>query len=214
MKLAFMLLWCSITVTQAVPSKMLKMVVRREAPDSPPGTFAAKPKTYYRAGTQYCRIEEEPDAPNGIHGVIITNEPDSWLVNLADKSAKHVVDEGPTFNCQLPIFVAGEEIKSAADMKKELFQLEFGKELIFFGAPDATTKPGPAFRGAATTAHIRKVDGSQIYLFMGDDTGKPVAIAMQKADKRVIYWYEDFEEVPFDSKLFARPEGVTMEEVK
>ena len=35
---------------------------------------------------------------------MVINEPDAWLVNLADHSAKHLLDRGPTLNCKLPIF--------------------------------------------------------------------------------------------------------------
>jgi hypothetical protein len=30
--------------------------------------------------------------------------------------------------------------------------------------------------------------------------------------KRDIYWYGTYEEVPFDAKLFAKPEGIKIEE--
>src|SRR5260370_32539241 len=89
------------------PETMTKLVVRLESPDIPSTSFAAQPKTMYRAGTRYCRIEEWPDIANNIHGLIVINEPDVWLVNRLDKTARHQVDPGPTFNCPMPIFVHG-----------------------------------------------------------------------------------------------------------
>jgi hypothetical protein len=66
-------------------------------------SFSAKPKTFWRASNLYCRIDEEPDPERGIHGRMVINEPDAWLVNLADNSAKHLLDRGPTFNFRLHI---------------------------------------------------------------------------------------------------------------
>jgi hypothetical protein len=40
------------------------------------------------------QIEELPNPEHGIHGLVIINEPDTWLVNLMTKAAKHQVDHG------------------------------------------------------------------------------------------------------------------------
>ena len=81
----------------------------------------------YRAGAGYCRTEELPDPERGIHGLTIINELDVRIVNLFGKTARYYVDSGPTFNCHLPIF-RGEQVKSAADIKNPLLELEFGQE--------------------------------------------------------------------------------------
>jgi simple sugar transport system permease protein len=44
----------------------------------------------YRAGPQRLRLEVAPDPANGIHQLIVTNWPDSWVVNLLDKTGQHV----------------------------------------------------------------------------------------------------------------------------
>ena len=101
------LLACLLTTSlfaQQTPKIMTKMVVQLQSPDVPADSFAAKPKTMIRAGTQFCRTEEEPDPEHRIHGLVIINEPDAWLVNLESKSAQHMVDPGPTFNCRMPVF--------------------------------------------------------------------------------------------------------------
>ena len=82
------------------PKRMTKMEVVLHSPDAPTGSFAAKPRVFYRAGNRYCRVEETPDPDQGIHGLMIINEPDWWMVNLFSKTARHGVDPGPTF--QLP----------------------------------------------------------------------------------------------------------------
>jgi hypothetical protein len=61
----------------------------------PSESFAAKPKTFYLAGEKYGRVEEQLDSEHGLHVLFITNEPDSWIVNLVNKTAQHIVDRGP-----------------------------------------------------------------------------------------------------------------------
>src|SRR5947209_3367332 len=80
------------TSNQTSPRTMTKLVVRLESPDVPKTSFPALPKTMYRAGSRYCRIEELPDSEHGIHGLVVINEPDIWLANRLDKTAQHQVD--------------------------------------------------------------------------------------------------------------------------
>lgn len=199
---------------QAVPATMTKVVVRLQSPDAPEGSFAAQPKAIYRGGTRYCRIEEWPDTEHGIHGLVIINEPDTWLVNLLAKTAQHQVDSGPTFNCRLPIFALGENIKSSADMHSPLVELEFGREIAYFEAKGATSGPGPTLEGKTTKAYKIEIADSQLLLFTSGTPEKPLAVARQHGNKRDVYWYGTYEEVPFDAKLFAKPEGVKIEDAK
>jgi len=72
---------------------MTKIVFRRMSPDIAPDSFAAKPRTLYRVTDKYSRIEEPPHPEQGIHFLVITREPDSWTINLLDKTARHVIDQ-------------------------------------------------------------------------------------------------------------------------
>jgi hypothetical protein len=121
-----------------MPTKMTHLIVQMSGTDIPVGSFAAKPKVYWRALNQYCRVDEERDPENGIHGTLVMNEPDVWMVNLADNTAKHLVDQGPTFNCKLPIFAFDPEMA-----KSKIGELEFGRELEFFRANGAKPVDGP-----------------------------------------------------------------------
>jgi len=121
-----------------VPAKMTHLIAQMSGTGIPADSFAAKPKIYWRASNRYCRIDEELDPQNSIHGRLIVNEPDAWLVNLADNSAKHIVDKGPTFNCKLPIFASDPEM-----VKSKIGELEFGRELDFFKANKAVSIDGP-----------------------------------------------------------------------
>jgi hypothetical protein len=203
----------SIAFGQRLPETMTKMSVRLESPGVPGESFAAKPKVMYRAGSGYCRTEELPDPEHAVQGLMIINEPDAWMVNLLAKTAKHLVDPGPTFNCHLPIF-RGEQVKSAADMKSPLIALEFGQELEYFKGKGSVPREGPVLFEKPTTVYAADIGDSQLFLFATGSPERPWAVARQHENAREIFWYGIYEQVPFDQKLFAKPEGVKIEEVK
>jgi hypothetical protein len=211
---AVLLIVCAGAVGEDRPAMMTKLMVKLESPEIPKDSFAAQAKRMYRAGSGYCRIEENPDLEHGIHGLLITNEPDSWMINRLAKTARHIVDPGPTFNCRLPIFADAEDIKSAQDLKKPLIQLEFGRELEYFRSGSAAPNPGPVMRGKATMAYTVQAGDSQLFLFTGGDPEAPVAVVRKNDKTREIFWYGEYEQLPFEAKLFAKPEGVEIEEVQ
>jgi hypothetical protein len=203
-----------VVSSQPPPVTMTKLVIHLQSPNVPEADFAVQPKTIYRAGNRYCRIEEVPDMEHDIHGVVVINEPDTWLVNLATKRAEHQLDHGPTFNCRLPVFVSGEDIKSAVDVRSQLMGLEFGRELAYFEERGAIPESGPILKGKTTTVYTVGIGDSQLLLFTSGNPEKPVAVARQRGTKREVYWYETYEEVSFDPQLFAKPEGIKIEEAK
>lgn len=197
----------------APPVTMTTMIVRLESTEIPKGHFATEPRVFYRAGTGYCRIEEMPDPAQGIHGLMIINEPDVWMVNLFAKSARHVVDQGPTYNCRLPVFTP-EDVRSNPDMKHPLMELEFGREHEYFKSRGAKPQEGPVLTGKPTTAYATNIGDSVVMLITLANSGKPYAIVRQKGGTRDIYWYGAYEEIPFDPKLFAKPTGMKIEEME
>lgn len=192
---------------------MTKVEVVLQSPDAPQGSFATKPKVFYRAGDKYCRIEEAPDPDRGIHGVMIINEPDYWLVNLLSKTARHGIDPGPTFNCRLPIF-ANSSPESLDEESKQVMQLEFGRELEFFKGRGALPKKGPLLQNKETVGYMVNVGSTSLALFTYGTPERPVAVSQDHNGKTDIFWYSGYGQVEFDPKLFAKPENVTIEELK
>jgi hypothetical protein len=188
---------------------MTNMIVQMSGNDIPADSFAAKPKVIWRASNEYCRIDEQPDTTNGIHGRMIIKEPDVWLVNLADNTARHVVDKGPTFNCRLPIFATDEETA-----KSKIGKLEFGREIEFFQANGAKSVEGPKL-SFKTDAYELRVGDSVLTLVERDDIHAPLLIALIGGAKslqvRYLLWDD---QVPFKESVFAKPSGVTIEEAK
>jgi hypothetical protein len=153
-----------------------------------------------------------PDVEHGIHGLAVINEPDIWLINLMTKTAQHEVDPGPSFNCRLPLFT--DDMKSATDTNNKINSLEFGRELAFFSENHATTKDGPVLHSKPTKAYVVDIGDTELLMFTNGVPERPVAVARQRAGKREVYWYESYDELPFDEALFAKPAGVKVEEAK
>ncbi len=187
---------------QQPPTVMTKVEVVLEGPDIPAGSFATKPKVMYRAGSRYCRIEEAPDPDNGIHGLAIISEPDAWMVNLLNKTAKHMVDPGPTFSCRLPIF---------PDTDKNL---EFGLELEYFKSRGATPQKGPVLQTKSTTRYMVEVADAKLALFTYGPPERPLAVSRVRGDKGEIFWFKGHGDLPFEPALFAKPENVKIDEPK
>lgn len=192
-----------------VPSKMTHLIVQMEGADFPKDSFAAKPKIMWRASNQYCRVDEEPDPAHGIHGRLIINEPDVWMANLLDNTARHIVDSGPTFNCRLPIFAF-----DAETLKTKLGELEFGRELEFFRNNGAKQVEGPKLSFPANYYDL-KLAGNVLLLVERADIHAPIRIGLIRGDKTYMVIYSLWDnQVPFKLELFAKPVGMKVEEAK
>ena len=190
------------------PSKMIHAIVQMSGTDIADESFAAKPKKFWRASNQYCRVDEELDPANGIHGRLVFNEPDAWLINLADQTAKHVIDPGPTFNCRLPIFAF-----DAETTKGKIGELEIGRELDFFHTNGAKLIDGPKLSFEANYYELKIAD-SVLRLVERVDIHAPILIVLVQGDKLYKARYLLWDEVPFKADLFAKPTGVKIEEAK
>jgi hypothetical protein len=186
------------------------VMVQLSGTDIPAGAFAGKPKTMWRASNSYCRSDEEPDPERGLHLRTIMNEPDAWLVDLANSRAKHMVDPGPTFNCRLPIFAF-----DMAMFRGKIGELEYGHELDFFQKNGAKQVDGPKLESFKATYYELTIDGMVLTLVERVDIHVPILIGLIQGQKvtqvKYLLWEDD---VPFQKDLFAKPMGVTMEEAK
>jgi len=191
------------------PSKMTHLSVQMSGPDIPPDSFAAKPKFIWRASNQYCRVDEEPDLEHGIHGRIIINEPDVWMVNLEDNTARHLVDSGPTFNCKLPVFAFDPDALQA-----KIGELEFGHELEFFKNNGAKRVDGPKLSFEANYYEL-KIEDTLLKLVEIVKIHAPIRIGFARGEKIYMVKYLLWDDqVPFKADIFAKPSGVKIEDAK
>lgn len=200
--LPIVVLLSAVGLAEQPPKTMIKVEVILQSPDVPAGSFGAKPKTMFRAGSRYCRIEEAPDPEHGIDSLLIINEPDYWMVNLQTKTGKHGLDTGPTFNCRMPIF------------PNDASELEFGRELEYFKGKGSSPEKGPVLQTKQTTAYRLDLGDANFALFTFGSPEHPLAVGRVRGEKNDIFWYSGYGDLPFDPKLFTKPENVKIEEMK
>jgi hypothetical protein len=195
-----------LALAQETPKTMMAVTVKRVEP-AESASFLSQPKKFWRAGTKYARIEEAPDAVNRVHGLVIVNEPDAWMINLFDKSGRHMVDPGPTFNARLPIFDA---ISGAS---AGVTALEFGRELEFFAKDNAKRSGIESIRGKPTDRYELTVDTSKLILWISTESKKPLRISLIHGDHTQTFEYVSYQDnLEFDPSLFWPPTGIAVVE--
>ena len=204
----FLTILTEVGICADAPNKMIHAIVQMSGTDIPEDSFFRKPKVFWRASNRYCRVDEESDTERGIHGRLVVNEPDAWLVNLADSTAKHVLDKGPTFNCRLPIFAFDQEMA-----KSKIGELEVGRELVFFQTNGAKKIDGPKLHFEANYFELQLGD-STLRLVERVDIHAPIMVGLAREGKTYTARYLLWGQVPFKEDLFAQPTGVKIEEAK
>jgi hypothetical protein len=205
---------CALT-TAADELRMTRIVFRSMNPDPAPDSFGAQPKTLYRVGDKYWRIEDAPDPARGIHNLRITREPDAWVINLLDNTARHIIDPGPTFFARLPI-ISTLKPNGQPDPNKEFQDLEFGNEVRFFRLHKARDLGLRKVEEKDCNALAIKSGAREVTLLLDPDTSKPVEMDVTKDGKpdfsiRYLSYETD---LPFDPSLFEPPQGLKITESK
>ena len=191
------------------PAKLVHVTWRFVGPDIQPGSFDAMPRDQYRIGSDKSRVEEALDSQNHLQELMVTAEPDAWLINLYDHTGKHTVDPGPTFFSRDPVL-------GVEGLSQKLIHLEFGCEAEYLAAnapkPDRTEEvDGLRFDV------FRIVDGEQaIELLERPGSGIPAYARLYEGGKMTVAIHYDKYETGLtnDPKLFAPPPGISLEEVK
>jgi hypothetical protein len=203
--LSLLLVVATEASAECAPKKVLRIVSQVESPDIPPGSFASLPKTVYRLGAKYLRVEELPDPANKIQGLVISSAPDNWIVNLADHTGRHIVDPDPNGKVLVPLFPPG----SFGGLPKELSGIEMGCEAAFF---DSLKSPKRVLKGQGIEK-VQQAVGTQdwkLVLVRTSTSSPPEMLFVFKGDD-IVYAvrYLSYEELPeIDMKLFSKPEGI------
>ncbi len=188
------------------PATMKKLVTRLTSDATKTDRAAGLLKTLYRAGKKYSRLEEEPGTDNAQH-LIVTNEPESWVINLQEQTGKHYLDKGPEFSIRLPIFW-GADGKPERDFEG----LEFGEEMEFFGKGHARNLGTRKVEGRTCKA-LSIVSGQhEVILYLERKTDRPYQIELIKFGRPVAsVRYLTYEaNLRFDASLFEPPKNVMM----
>jgi hypothetical protein len=185
--------------SQEIPKTMARVTIKIVEPIPEPGSFASESKTMWRAGTGYARIAEAPDLEKRIHILAIIHEPDVWIINLLDKTGKHVIDPGPNYDVHIPIF-------EESGVKTKLSELEIGKELEFFVKNGARESPGEMMDGKTTICYELIISDGTVALWVDIKSRKPVRINRIQGVKRQTIAFVAYDDVlAFDPTLFRPP---------
>jgi hypothetical protein len=203
--LLFALVAAPAAAETCAPARLMKIVTRSVGPDVASGSFRAQPVTLYRQGSRFLRNEEAADPAAGLHLLAIIASPDVWIVNRLDRTGRHMLDPGPTYEAHAPI-VAGQGVPAAFS------ELEFGCEARFA-------------RGRGREAGVRSVNGrpARIYALQEGDrrleillyeTGIPAEVTYIQGTTPVLtIRYDGYESsLPDNPALFRKPEGYVFTE--
>lgn len=187
---------------------MTKIVIRNVGGNVDPASFEAKPVTHWRMGTRYGRVQEEPDPNMGIHGLIVVNEPDVWMANLYTKTARHIVDSGPTYVYRVPLL-------STRDFPGFLL-FELGKEFEFIEAHAVEKNGTEMVDGQSCDRYELAKDGVLVVFHAKEGTRTPFQLEINQGDRQLRkVRYEVYETgLPPDLSLFEAPQGMSIEELR
>ena len=182
---------------------LTRIVLRDEGPNIPAASFAAKEKIFYRQGEFEGRVEEAPDPSQHLQGVIIVNGKDCWLVNLWDKTAKHMVDPSVDHSFHAPILSAEKPNQPAPWPGFEL-----GREVEFM---EGHGVPPVAKDGALVYSYTEGAYSADLQV---DATSKiPLLVEVRRDGKLMLRLaYVFYATLPADESLFQAPTGVTITE--
>jgi hypothetical protein len=187
--------------------EMVKVVYRNRRPGLPAEHTDAKPRTLYRVGERWGRLEH-PENPV-LHPLVIVASPDIWFIDLRKQVARHSLDPGPRHAFRAPIVD-----RLRPDMPRALLELEFGRELEFMEARGATKHRTKEKSTQPLDVYETELEGIQIAVSTVPDT-KQVHSVLVYRDKKVLiaaYLYDEYRRGPAVPALFALPDGIKIVE--
>jgi hypothetical protein len=187
------------------PERMVRIITHDATPRDPGPAASTKSQTFYRLGSRYARLEQTSDAAPTPQTLVVIAEPDIWFVNLSDKTGRHVVDPGPTFDVHVALL-------SGRDLPPAFLELELGCEGEFVQA-HAPGSAGRAKIGGRDVELHRVISGDHV-IEIAMVAGRPVQVSYLRAGKLVAATAYDRYETGLapDLSLFAPPAGIAFEE--
>jgi hypothetical protein len=185
---------------------MLFVEYRVISPQLPPSSPESQPRKLWRVGREFLRFEDVPNPQTNVHGLIIVDEPDIWIIDRKKGQGQHSVDPGPNYVIHFPIF--------PNEQSDQLRQLEFGRELQFFHEHGAKELPSQVVEGIDCRRLRLKFDDREVTLFLKSDN-TPLQLAVQSARNAyaVRFLKYDANQKP-DMTLFKVPSGTQVSEPK
>lgn len=186
------------------PDSMVKMVIKDLSPGVAAGSRAAQPKTIYRLGTNYGRIEESSDP---MIVLTIVSLPDLWDIEMIPRIGAHFVDTSA--EVIMPIFIFGEP--GDPDL---IARFEFGCELDYITRKSVNPPQSVTLDGHACLCYEATEGEYSLSVYFDLVTLVPrVASVRKRGAVRDSIQYLDYETglVP-DLQLFVPPADVKLTE--
>jgi len=178
---------------------MLRIVTTVDAFGLPADHFVTQPKTLYRYGSMFGRVEEVFNKQTGLHLLVVVSEPDVWVVNRVNSSGQHMTDRGTNIDFHAPIITA---------TKSEHWRgLEFGCEEDFMKSVNAKTEPADG--GMIRYSH--EAEGIKASLVVNPKQ-RPERLEIEGPEARFVIKFLSYEDSEFQADLFSRPNGIRFSE--
>lgn len=197
-----------VSTANCAPDNLVRVTVRNVSPGLQAAASGAQPRTVYRQGSQFLRVEESPDFARGVQGLTVIAEPDLWLVNQADRTGRHGVDRSPPFEVHAPVV-------AVPGMPRAFLRFEFGCEMAFLAA---YPHPPPRRMGQGANpvdVHVLS-EGRDVLAVMVDHRRQiPLMVSFSRGGKPIMVTrYESYSaSLPPRPQLFEAPSGVNFQEM-
>lgn len=184
------------------PSSMLRVITVLDVPSVPKNHFVRVPKTLYRYGERYGRVEEARNPESGLHLLVVVDEPHLWVADLTSQTGNYQRDQGPTFRFRAAIF-GDPNIRSAF-----INSLEFGCEVTWLSSAGAARKKvhHETLGAVELLEYDEGIETVRLYL----RSGTPSRLELhQDGQLRVAVQYLEYKPgLLFNPTLFKRPQGI------
>lgn len=184
----------------APTAKMTKIIFRNITPGVDKDSYEAQPVTVYLYGDHYIRVEEQPDTLQGLHGLMIVRNSESWSINLMDNTANHYVADSDLYNMNIPLI--------PQTVNDERFEgLDYGRELTFFSS---ATISQDMINDISVQHYDMIKDGIRFELLCKKDPVKPYILRISAGGQPMYqYMFEQYmDDLPVDMTLFEIPANV------
>jgi len=192
---------------------MTKIVFRGIEPPPAAGSFAAQPKTLYRMGSSCGRSEEAFDSEMNIQGLMIANGKDVWIINLATKTGRHMIDTSSTTHDFHATLVP--PVRNGNRLIHPASEFELGREMEFMKSRNATPHD-IVENGEKEKLYETVEDGYTLRVYVSPKTDLLIGSAVAKNGQVIMRLaYDDYRTgLKADPSLFRPPEDVTITESK
>ena len=193
---------------QSASVKMTKIITRDTSPDVPATSFVAKPRTLYRIGETYGRVEEVLGPGHNTQGLVIVSEPKIWIINPRDKTGRFMIDPGPSCVFRAPVIPPG-----GSGQEQPLKDFEYGREYEFMQSNHATHGK-EILDGKSYDKLCLTIGGFTVSLLSHAGEERPYRVTIIKGQKLVLqvdydYYKRDLEP---QMTLFEPPKNIQIVE--